>query len=110
MICTNWGILRRIFGPKRDENREWRRIHNEKLHNVYSSPNIARVIKSRTLTIRWTGHVAIMEEDRSAFNILTGTPAGNRPLGRRRRRWEGNIRMHLKEIGINARIWVDSTQ
>ena len=74
---------------------------------MYRSPNIVRVIKSRRL--RWTGHVARMEEGRSAFKILTGTPAGNRCLGRPRRRWEDNIRMYLSEIGISTRNWVDLT-
>ena len=63
-------ILRRKFGPKRNENGEWRRLHNEELHSLYRSPNDVRVIKSRRL--RWAGHVARMEEDRSAFKILTG--------------------------------------
>ena len=74
-------ILRRIFGPKRDENG---RLHNEELHSLYRSPNIVRAIKSRRL--RWAGHVARMEEGRSAFKILTGKPTGKRPLGRPRRR------------------------
>ena len=67
---------------------------------ICSSPNIVRVIKSRRL--RWAGHVARMEEGRSAFKILTGKPIGKRPLGRPRRRWEDNIRMDLEEIRINA--------
>ena len=71
-------ILRRIFRPKRDENGEWRWFHNEKLHSFYRSPNIVRV--------RWAGHVARMDEGRSAFKILTGKPTGKRPLGRPRRR------------------------
>ena len=80
-------IPRRIFGPKRDENGEWRRLHNEELHSLYRSPNIVGVIKSRRL--RWAGHVARMEEGRSAFKILTGKPTGKRPLGRPRLRWIG---------------------
>ena len=74
----------------------------------YRSPNRVRVIKSRRL--RWAGHLAKMEEGRSAFKILTDTPTGKRSLGRPRRRWEDNIRMDLKEIGINTRNWVDSAQ
>ena len=77
---------------------------------MYLSPNVVRVIKSRRL--RWASHVARMEEGRNTFKILAGKPTGKRPLGRRRRRsiWEDNIRMDLKEIGINTRNWVDSTQ
>ena len=86
--------------PKRDESGVFRRLHNEKLHTLYRSPNIVRVIKSGRL--RWVGQVARMEEGRSAFKILTGKPTGKRPLGRPRRTWEDNIRMDLKEIGINA--------
>ena len=81
--------LSRIFGPKRDENWEWRRLPNEDLHRLYRSPNTLRVIKSRIL--RWAGHVARMEEGRNAFKILTGTPTRKRPFGRSRRRWEDNI-------------------
>ena len=75
---------------------------------MYRSPNIVRVIKCRRL--RWAGHVARMEEGRSAFKILTGKPTGKRPLGRPGRRWEDNIRMYLEEIGINAENWVYSAQ
>ena len=92
-------IQRRIFGPKGDANSEWRRLHNEQLHILYRFPNIVRVVKFRRP--RWAGYVARMEEDRSAFTILTGIPAGKRPRGRPRR--ENNIRMNLKEIGINTR-------
>ena len=77
-------ILGRIFGPKRDGNGEWIRLHNEDVHSLYRSPNIVRVIKSRRL--RWRGNVARMEEGRSAFNILKGKPTGKRPLGRLRHR------------------------
>ena len=101
-------ILRRIFGPKRDENGEWRRLHNEELHSLYRSPNIVKMIKCKIL--KWTGHVARMEECRSVFKILIGKSTGKRPLGRPRRRWEDNIRMDLEEIGINAGNWVDSAQ
>ena len=80
--------------PKRNENGEWRRLRNEELNSLYRSPNIVRVIKSRRL--RWAGHVARMEEGRSAFKILTGKPTGKRPLGRPRHRWEDNVRMNFK--------------
>jgi len=101
-------ILSRIFGPKRDENGEWRRLHNEELHSVCRSPNIVRVIKSRLL--RRARHVARMAEGKSTFKILTGKPTGKRPLGRPRRRWEDNIRKDVEEIGINAGSRVDSAQ
>jgi len=97
-------ILKQIFGPKRDESEEWRRLHNQELHSLYRSPNIVRVIKSRIL--RWSGHIARMEEGRSAFKILTDKPTGKRPLGR----WEDNIRMDFEDIGTNAGNWVDSAQ
>ena len=100
-------ILRRIFGPKKDESGEWRRLHNEELYCLYHSPNIIRVIKSKRL--RWAGHVVRMEEDRSALKVLSGIPVGKISLGKPRRRWEDNIRMDLKTIGINTRCWVDST-
>ena len=96
--------MRRIFGPKRDEHGEWGRLHNEEFRSLCRSPNIFRTIKCRIL--RWAGHVARMEEGKRAFNIL----AGKRLLGRPRRRWEVNIRIDLKEIGINTRNWVDSAQ
>ena len=100
-------ILRRIFGPHRDENGEWRRFHNEELHSLYRSPNIVTIKSTR---LRWAGHVARMEEGRSAFKILIGKPTGKRLLGRPRRRWEDNIRMDPEEIAINAGNWVDSAQ
>ena len=92
----------------RDENGEWTRLHNEELHSLYHSPNIVRLIKS--IRLRWAGHVARIEEGRSAFKILTGKPRGKRPLWRPRRIWEDIIRMDLKEIGTNTRNWVDWPQ
>ena len=92
----------RLFRHKRDENGEWRRLHNEEFHSLYRSPNIVRVIKSRRL--RWAGHIARMEEDRRAFKIFTGKPTGKRPLGRPKHRWEDYIRMILEEN------WVDLAQ
>ena len=100
-------ILRRIFGSERDEYGEWKRLHNKELHSLCRSPNTVMVITTRRL--RWTGHVARMEEGRSAFKILTGKPTGKRPLGRSRRRWKDNITMDLKETGISARNWVNSS-
>ena len=88
------------MGPIGMRMGEWGRLHNEELHSLYRSPNIVRVIKSRRLG--WAGHVARMEEDRSAFKILTDKPTEKRPLGRYRLRWEDNIRMNLEEISINA--------
>jgi hypothetical protein len=85
--------LRRIFGPKRDEvTGEWRKLHNEELHNLYS-PNILPVIKSRRMG--WAGHVASLGEGRGVYRVLVGKPEGRRPLGRPRHRWEDNIRMDL---------------
>ena len=96
--------LRRIFGSKRDANGSGEGSTMRNLIVLYNSPNIVRVIKSKRL--KWAGHV--MEEGRSVFKILTSTPTGKRPLGRPRHRWEDNIRMDLKEIGINMRNRVDS--
>jgi len=85
-----------------------RRLQNDEFHSLYHSPNILRVIKYRRL--RCAGHVAKMEEGRSAFKILKDKPTRQRALGRPRRRWEDNIRMDLKAIGFNAGKWVDSAQ
>jgi hypothetical protein len=91
-------VLRRIFGPKKDGvTGEWRKLHNEELLILYSSPNIIRQIKSRRM--RWTEHVARMGEESKVYRVLMGKPEGKRPLGRPRRRWEDGIRMDLKEIG-----------
>jgi hypothetical protein len=102
-------VLRRIFGPNRDEvTGGWRKLHNEELHGLYSSPSIVRVIKARRM--RWTGHVARMGEVRSANNILVGRPEGRRPLGRPRRRWEHNIKMDLREIDFGDVDWIHWAQ
>ena len=78
-------VLRRIFGPRRDEvTGEWRRLHNEELNDLYSSPKIVRVMKSRRM--RWAGHVGCMGEERGTYRILVGKPEGKRPLGRPSRR------------------------
>jgi hypothetical protein len=88
-------VLRRIFGPKRDEvTGEWRKLHNEELHILYSSPNIIRQIKSRKM--RRVGHVARMGEERNVYRVSMGKPEGKTPLGRTRRRWEDGIRMDLR--------------
>jgi len=87
-------VLRRIFGPKRDEVRgKWRKLHSDELNDLYFSPNIVRMIKSRK--IRWVGHVARMGESRGAYRVLVGKPEGKRPFGRPRLRWEDNIKMGL---------------
>jgi len=91
-------VLRRVFGPKRDEvTRKWRKLHNEELRDIYSLPNIVRVVKSRRM--RWPGHVALMGEGRVVHRVLVRKPEGKRPLGRPRRRWEDNIKMDLGEVG-----------
>jgi hypothetical protein len=90
-------VLKRIFGPKRDEvTGEWRKLHNEELRDLYSSPSIIRIIKLRR--IRWAGHVARMGEKINAYRLLVGKPEGKRSLGRPRRRWEDNIKIDLLEI------------
>jgi hypothetical protein len=102
-------VLRRIFGPKRDGVKgEWRRLHNEELNNLYSSPDIIRVIKSRRM--RWAGHVELMGEGKGAYRILVGRPEGRRPLGRPRRRWENSIKMDLQEVGWDVVAWIDMAQ
>jgi hypothetical protein len=86
----------------------WRKLHNEELHNLYSSPSIIRIIKSRRM--RCAGNVARMRETRNADRILVGNPEGKRPLGRPRRRWVGNIKMDLRKIGWDGRDWIDLAQ
>jgi hypothetical protein len=98
-------VLRRIFGPRRDEvTGEWRKLHSEELHNFYSSPDIIRQVKSRGM--RWTVHVARMGEERKVYKVLMGNPEGKSPLGRTSRRWEDGIRMDLREIGLGHVHWI----
>jgi hypothetical protein len=110
-------VLKRIFGPKRDEvTREWRKLlneelhilFNEELHILYSSPNIIRQIKSRRMG--WAGHVARMGEERNVYKVLMGKPEGKRPLGRPSRRWEDWIRMDHREIGWRSVDWIQLAQ
>ena len=102
-------VLRRVFGPKRDEvTGEWRKLHNEQLSDLYSLPNIVRVVKSRKL--RWAGYVARMGQGRGVHRVLVGKPDGKRPLGRPRRRWEYNIKMVLQEVGGGSGDWIELAQ
>jgi hypothetical protein len=102
-------VLRRIFGPKRDEvTGEWRKLHNEELRNLYSSPDIIRQVKSRRM--RRVGHVARTGEEIKVYKVLVGTPEGKRPLERPRRRWEDGVRMVVREIGLGDVDWIRLAQ
>jgi hypothetical protein len=102
-------VLRRIFGPKRFEvTGDVRKLHNEELYNLYSSPDIIRINKSRSM--RWAGYVARMAEKRNVYRILVGKPEGKRPLRRPRLRWVDNIRIDLREIGWDGMDWIDLDQ
>ena len=102
-------VLRRLFGPKRDEvTGEWRKLYNEELSDLYSLPNIVRVGKSRRM--RWAGHVARMGEGRSVRRVLVGKPEGKRPLGRPRCRWDDKIKMNLQEVGGACGDWLELAQ
>ena len=98
-------LLRRIFWPKRDKvKREWRKLHNEELNDLYSSPNIVWMIKSRRM--RWLGHVAHMRERRGIYRVLVGKLVWKRPLGRPRCRWEDNIKMDLQGVVGGGMDWI----
>ena len=102
-------VLRRVFGPKRDEvTGEWRKLHNEELSDLYSLPNIVRVVKPRRM--RWAGHVARTGQGRGVHRVLVGKPEGKRPFGRPRLRWEDNIKMDLREVGGGCGEWIELAQ
>jgi hypothetical protein len=98
-------VLRRIFGSKRDGvTGGWRKLYNEELHNLYSSPIIIRIINARRM--RWAGHMARMGVKRNVHRLLVGKPGGKRPLGRPRRRWIDNIKMDLLETRLSVVDWI----
>ena len=102
-------VLRRIFGPRRDEvTGEWRRLHNKELNDLYSSPNIVWVIKSRRM--RWAGNVAHMGEERGVYRVLLGKLDGRKQVGRPRHRWVDNIRMDVQEVGCGFMDWTGLAQ
>jgi hypothetical protein len=102
-------VLRGIFGPKGDEvTGEWRKLHSGELHDLYSSPDIVRQIKSRRM--RWAGHLARIGEGRDVYMVLVGKPEGKRPLGRPRRRCEDGTKMDLKDICCGSVEWIDLAQ
>jgi hypothetical protein len=102
-------VLKRLFKPKSDEvTREWRKLHNEEHSDLYSLPNIVRVVKSRRM--RWTGHVARMRAGRGVLRILVGKPEGKSPLGRPSRCWKINIMMDLLLVGGGWGDWMELAQ
>ena len=99
-------VLRRIFGPRRDEvTGEWRILHTGDLNDLYCSPNIVRVIKLRIM--KWAGHVACMGERRVVYRFLVGKYGGKRPPGRPRLRWEDNIKVDLQKVAYEGMDWID---
>jgi hypothetical protein len=99
-------VLRRLFGPKRNEvTGEWKKLHNENLNDLYSLPNIVLIVKSRRM--RWVGHVARIGEVRGVHRVLVGKPEGKRPWGRPRSRWEDHIKMYLQEVGWGCGDWME---
>jgi hypothetical protein len=101
-------VMRRIFGPKDEVPGKWRKLHNEELNDLSSSPSIVRGIKSRRM--RWAGHVEHVRERRDVYRILVGKPERKRPLGRPRRRWENTIKMDLQEVGFGDMDWIERAQ
>jgi hypothetical protein len=102
-------VLRRIFAPKRDEvTGEWRKLHSEELHNLYSSPDIIKQVKPRRM--KWAGHVARMGEERKVYKCRVGKPEGKLSFGRPRRGWEHGIRMDLREIVWGSVEWIQLAQ
>jgi hypothetical protein len=102
-------VLRRIFGPKRDEvTGEWNKLPNEELNDLHCSPNIVRVIQP--IKMRWAGHVACMREKRGVYKVLVGKLEGKKPLGRPRCRWEDSMKMGLKEVGCGVIDWIELGQ
>jgi len=102
-------VLRGIFGRKRDElTGEWRKLHNEELNDLYSSPNFVRLAKWRRMG--WVGRAARMAERRGVFRVLVGKPEGKNPIGRPRLRWEDNIKIHLQEVECGSMDWIELAQ
>jgi hypothetical protein len=104
-------VLSKILGPKRDEvTGGWRKLHNEELRELYSSPSIIRIIRSRRM--RWAGHVARIGEKKNAYRLMVVKPEGKRPIGRPRHRWVDNTRieMDLSKIGWGCVDWIGLTQ
>jgi hypothetical protein len=97
-------VLRKIFGPKREDDGSSRKLHNDELHSLYSSLNIVRVIQARKM--RWAGHVTCIGEGRGVHRVLVGRPKNKRLLGRPRCRWEDNIKMDLREVGNDGANWI----
>jgi hypothetical protein len=98
-------VLRRIFGPTKDEvTREWRKLHNEEPHDLYSSPSVMRIMKSQRM--RWAGHIARIGEKKNEYRLLVGKPEGKGPLEGPRRRWLDNIRLYLVEVGWGDVEWI----
>jgi hypothetical protein len=107
IIHSRWGV-EDIWTKKRLMRGGWRKLHNEELPNLYSSPSIIKMIKPRRM--RWVGHVARMGEKMNAYRTLVRKPEGKRPLGKTRHRWMDNINMDFREIGWDSVDWIDTTQ